>query len=181
MHGSCSKVSIVHFAPFVGKTDLHATYSCVREKNTLQLCSRRQGNNILILADLVTLDIFNGVLQGRMSTIRTDRSISDGHNVVSPSSAGYGLTLLSVHSERSAKKSIYAHVVLCCHCNDIRLTQSQSFHEKSVYTYCGEARDLRQTSNHLSFWQLGPPICSCSPCLMWPIEDCCRATIRGVV
>lgn len=90
-------------APFINRTDLYITYSCVREENALQLRTRGQGNHILVLADLVTLDIFNSVLQGCVSAIRSNGPISDGHNVVPPSSAGHGLTLLSVHPERSTK------------------------------------------------------------------------------
>ncbi|KAI7092131.1 hypothetical protein KC356_g234 [Hortaea werneckii] len=88
--------------------------------------------DIFALMYLIPFDIFDGVKQ-TSRTLAANRTIADGHHIVSPASAGHcWLAFLAVHLQRHTEKRVDSNVAGGCQGRGVR----QSI--LAVHVSCGE-------------------------------------------
>lgn len=98
------------------KVGMIRTYTIVREKDALDCDAFWKCHRILVLADLITLDILDGVEQP-CPAVCTARSISYGQNIVPPTGTGdHGCALRTIHSVGYPKKCVDTDII--CRCRD---------------------------------------------------------------
>lgn len=107
---------------------LSAAYPIIGEEDTLDAGVGGDGNDVLILADLVALYVQDAVHEPRRP-VTADRSVADGQDVVAPACAcDDRATLLPVHAPRRSEQCVRADVVFVCHDDDEALAQRHGCH-----------------------------------------------------
>lgn len=154
------------------------TYPGIRKENAPQFCPLWKSNHVFVLANFITLDILHSIAQRCNAAVTAQWSIPNGHYVVPPCSTRHRWALLSVYLVRRSKEGVHADIVLCCHSDNIRVTQRQRFLSQLVQNQDGV---LIRTSDSFTSRQMCPPVSSCGPCLMWSVENGSRTAVGRAV
>lgn len=132
----------------------------VREENALDGGAFRQSHRVLVLADLVPLDILNGIEQPTHA-VRADWAVAHCQDIVLPAGAcDDGCALWPVYPIGDAEQSVYPHVVCACGHGDEAVAE-------------GHGQD------RLTLGQLDAPIVPLRPCLMRSVKDDSRGVVPG--